>query len=96
MKRVFVGILSFALLATPTLAMASSQDAEQLKNNGPVELTDAEMDNVTGGQLIEVEVRNNEIVKNVNVGVGVAASAAVAVLGAAASSPAVVRFVQIP
>jgi hypothetical protein len=50
-----------------------------------VELTDAELDAVTGGALVNlfdvIDVNNNEIIKNVQVNVN--AAAAIAALGAA-------------
>ena len=64
MRHFFIGVLALALLITPTFAAASA----------PVELSDAEMDNITAGALLEVTVRNidvdiedNEIIKNVDV-----------------------------
>jgi hypothetical protein len=83
MKQFVIGVLSLAVLITPAFAIASP----------PVELTDAEMDNVTAGALLEVTVRNidvnvedNEIIKNVDVVAAV--TAAVNVLGNQAAGAA--------
>jgi hypothetical protein len=88
MKRFFIGVLAVAFLVTPTFALASSLDAEPLQTAG-IQMTDAEMDNITAGALlnvtvknIDVAVQNNDIVKDVNVNAAVAA----AVLGAAGSA----------
>ena len=61
----------------------------------PVELTDAELDAVTGGQLVEVDVSriaNNSLNNNdVTVGVPVNASVNAAVLGTAVNGPTTQR-----
>ena len=64
-----------------------------VKFAAPVELTDAELDAVNGGIVVNVidvvDVQNNEIIKNVAVDVDAAAAVAVAALGAAAGAGAV-------
>ena len=72
MKRLFVSVLALAVLITPAFAIASP----------PVELSDAEMDNITAGALLNVTVgdvivRNNEIIKNVEVDAALAVAAQV-------------------
>jgi hypothetical protein len=91
MRVLLAGVLAFIVSLTPTLGMAQpkhSAPSDVSKAAGPVELTDAQMDQVTGGALLDVTVNNNEILNDVNVGVNaaVAAGVAVAVLGAAGTA----------
>lgn len=61
----------------------------EAKGTAPVELNDKEMDQVTGGgSLLDVTVKNNEIITDNQVGGNAAVSAAVAVLGGAACGAA--------
>jgi hypothetical protein len=84
MKRFFTGVVALALLITPTFATAAA----------PVELSDSEMDNVTAGALLNVTVKNNdiiednEIIKNVDVAAALTVAAQVLSAGQAAGSAA--------
>jgi hypothetical protein len=54
----------------------------------PVAMTDTELDQVTAGALLDVDVRTGNILSDNKVGVSAAVAAAVAALGAAAFSGA--------
>src|SRR3954466_13902207 len=78
--------LSFA--AASTSGFAGQAGDQETIAKAPVEMTDAQMDNVTGGALINailvdvVDVNNN----NVQVAIPVNAGAAIAILGAAGAA----------
>jgi hypothetical protein len=84
-----------AIVAAAILGLTASGSFAAETSVAPLELTDAQMDGVTAGQGctlvscidVNIEVQNNEIVKNVQV----AATAAVAVLGRAVAGQGV-RF----
>jgi len=79
-------VLSFAAASTSGFAGQAVDQAKQAQ--APVEMTDAQMDNVTGGALINavlvdvVDVNNN----NVQVAIPVNAAVAIGILGAAGSA----------
>lgn len=81
-------------LTAAAVALAASGAAFAQK---PVPMTDAQMDNVTAGALVNavlvdvVDVRNNEIVKNVQVAIPVNAAVAIGVLGGPVGAAALQR-----
>jgi nitrate/nitrite transporter NarK len=76
--------------AVAAMAVSSAAFAEPPKNTEPkrtpVKMTDAQLDSVAAGLITVVafdvvDVRNNEIIKNVNVAVPANVTAAVGILG---------------
>lgn len=93
MKRFLVVALVLGLV-TPSLAVAEgirSEGAAAQPLTSRVEMSDAEMDQVTGGLLTivaPVTVAGNDIVKDVNVNAAASVAASVVVLGAGAAGAA--------
>ena len=86
MKKQFVAALTFAAVAFTMLPVAvmAEQAADVDKATvlaGATEMTDTEMDQVTAGALLNVNVNNNDILNNNRVGVQAAVNAAIGVLG---------------
>ena len=103
MKRFIVLALAAAVIGIPAMVFAEQieQSAAHLQSasesqvaSGPVQMTDAEMDQVTAGALLTVTVAGNDILNNNKVGVNAAANAAIGVLGNAAACCAAARLTQ--
>jgi len=73
-KDIAVFALVLGLGATAPAFAGGEKIAEKKQ---PVKMTEQQLDKVAGGQLIEVDVRNNEILKNINVAAQAAVQAAV-------------------
>ena len=74
-------------LAVSGLSYAAPEVAEvKGQANGPVQMTDAQMDNVVGGALINAVLVDVVDVRNVQVAVPVNAAVAVGILGAAGAA----------
>ena len=86
MKTVTAAVVAISLAAS-TSAFAG-QPAKEMQAQGPVPMTESQMDNVTGGALINailvdvVDVNNNRV----QVAIPVNAAVAIGILGAAGSA----------
>jgi hypothetical protein len=82
MKKFAFLVLALSLGASTSAALAESvnptdTDLRLAKSSGPVKMTDEQMDKITAGQQeglinVDIDVRNNEIVKDVNVAAQIA------------------------
>lgn len=80
-----LAILAAALIASGSAFADQVSDKDKLAHT-PVPLTEAQMDNVTGGALINAVVVDVVDVRNVQVAVPVNAAVAVGILGAAGAA----------
>ena len=78
MKQVFAVAFAFGLVAAPAAFAADQKAAEQKPQ--PVQMSDAQLDNVSAGALINafvidvVDINNNQVAVSVPVSASVAAS----------------------
>lgn len=80
-----LAILAAALIASGSAFADQVSDKDKLAHT-PVPLTEAQMDNVTGGALINAVVVDVVDVRNVQVAVPVNAAVAIGILGAAGAA----------
>jgi hypothetical protein len=97
MNRFASIFVAFGLATAGSTALAEqAKDQDQLSAKPqPVQMTDAQMDEVAAGLIfvtVPVNVSDNTVQVAIPVQAGVAASAAVAVLGIATSGPADARL----
>ena len=88
MKMITAVATALSFAAAASSGFAGQTGNQETQAQAPVEMTDAQMDNVTGGALINailvdvVDVNNN----NVQVAIPVNAAVAIGILGAAGSA----------